>query len=215
MASRSVRATAVVVFVVFCGTTDGALAQSEHSCNELDVRRCLVHNADGGKGHDILAAIQKVCSGKVKTCTEIKPLDKCPKEYRTRILAMENSLQKAADAVCQKGTFSKDVTLTIICWRLSDLESCVGAIKTATPELDHLKHNWRQQDWDHFNTELSKCIEGLRDASEECQAADFGPVKKIIEILFTPSPPPNNGSGLTSAAFILTAFVSLLVSLAF
>lgn len=66
----------------------------------------------------------------------------------------------------------------------------------------------------HVNTELSKCIEGTRQDTELCNAADFGPVKKVIDIFLNRSPPDNNGSGVMPAASLFTAFVSLLVSLA-
>ncbi|XP_077554136.1 uncharacterized protein LOC144169014 isoform X2 [Haemaphysalis longicornis] len=153
MASRSVPATAVAVFIVFWGITDGAVTQSEHSCDELDVQNCLVHNAEtfinGTEENDIPAYIEKVCRGNVKTCTQIQPLNVCPEEYRTRILALENSLQKAADALCQKGgALLKDVMPTLSCWRIQGLVSCVQAINTTTPELDLLTHKWRQQDWE-------------------------------------------------------------------
>ncbi|XP_077554134.1 uncharacterized protein LOC144169013 [Haemaphysalis longicornis] len=260
MASHSFLATSVVVFVVFCGTTDGAVTHSERSCNELDVLTCLEQNAEsiinGGGAIDFPAVIEKVCGGNVKTCTQIQPFNKCPEEYRTRILALENSLQKAADALCQNdGALFIEVIAALSCVRLEDLVRCVEAINI-TSQLDLLTHKRRQQDWDHVNTELSKCIEGTREDREDCKAADFGPVKNVIDnfltqspapnngsgvtsttspppnngsgvtstaspppnngsgVTSTASPPPNNGSGVTSTASILTAFVSLLVSLA-
>ncbi|XP_077538400.1 uncharacterized protein LOC144150974 [Haemaphysalis longicornis] len=217
MACCNVRVTALVVLFVVCVTTDGAVTHTNSSCNELDVWSCLGEQAKSivKKGNNLTALVTQVCPGNMTTCTQIQPLSNCSEEYRTGILALENSHKKAADALCENNAAPfKDVILTLNCWKIEDLRSCVEAINITTPILDLLTHRRRQQDWDLFNTELSKCIEGSRENTTDCKAADFGPVKKVIDIFFTQSPPPSSGSGVTSTASILTAFVSLLVSLA-
>ncbi|XP_077554132.1 uncharacterized protein LOC144169005 [Haemaphysalis longicornis] len=218
MAILSVHARAIILFAFFCWTTDGAVTPSERTCNEDDILTCLEGNvefiADNTQANDIPALIEKVCGAKEKPCTEIHPLDKCPEDSKTRMVTLEKSLQETFDALCQKdATLLKDLVTTLQCWKYDAIVSCVETINVTTPGLDFLTPKRSQEDWDHFNTELPKCVDRAREDTEECRGADVRPMKKVIDVFFAHSQRLNNGSGVTSSASILTALVSLFVSL--
>lgn len=220
MASRSICITTISILAVLCGTRGGAPSSTESSCNEDDFLSCLESNTEFLKketmGNDIPVIIEEMCRAKVKPCTEIPPLDKCPEDSKTQIIGLKKSLEATFDALCEKdGTLFKELAKTLECWIFADFESCLETIKFTAPGLDLLTAKRNQKDWINFNAELPKCIDYARYKSEECKGADVSPVKKVIESFFAHSNRLNNGSEGTSAASILTAFISLFVSLAF
>ncbi|XP_077557733.1 uncharacterized protein LOC144173094 [Haemaphysalis longicornis] len=219
MAIRSVCARAIILLAIFCRTTDGAVTPNERTCNENGVLTCMEGNVEfiayDTQANDIPALIEKVCSAKEKPCTENYPLDKCPEDSKTRIVTLEKSLHETFDALCEKNaTLLKDLVKTLQCWKYLAIVSCVETINVTTPGLDFLTPKRSQQDWDNFNAELPKCVDRAREDTEECKGADVRPMKKVIGVFFAHSQRINNGSGETLSASILTALISLFVSLA-
>lgn len=220
MASRSICITAIAVFAVFGETTDGAPADPERSCNEDYFESCLQRKTEfltnEAQANDMPAIIEKMCRVKVKPCTEILPLDKCPEDFKTQIFALEKSFEVTFDALCEKdATLFKDLAKTLDCWRPDDFISCVGTINVTALGLDLLTPKRSQETWDNFNAELLKCIDHARYESEKCNGSDVGPVQEATSILVRRLNRLYNASGRTSAASVFPAFISLLVCLAF